>query len=35
LKGREPVQKYIDYYALHMQDFGQMKTLMVMQEVPG
>ena len=25
--------KYLEYYALHMQDFGQMKTLMVLHEV--
>ena len=35
LKRRELLQRYMEYYALHMQDFGQMKTLMVMQEVLG
>ncbi|HEX2682465.1 MAG TPA: DNA repair protein RecO, partial [Ferruginibacter sp.] len=25
--------KYLEYYALHIQDFGQMKTLMVLHEV--
>jgi DNA repair protein RecO (recombination protein O) len=25
--------KYLEYYALHMQDFGQMKTLLVLHEV--
>lgn len=34
-KRRELLAKYMDYYALHIQDFGQMKTLMVMQEVLG
>ena len=35
LKRRELLQRYMEYYALHIQDFGQMKTLMVMQEVLG
>ena len=35
LKRRTLLQKYLDYYALHIPDFGQMKTLMVMQEVLG
>ena len=35
LKRRELLQRYMEYYALHMQDFGKMKTLMVMQEVLG
>ena len=35
LKRRSLLIKYLDYYALHIQDFGQMKTLMVMQEVLG
>ncbi|MEQ1552838.1 MAG: DNA repair protein RecO [Ferruginibacter sp.] len=35
LKRRELLAKYMDYYALHIQDFGQMKTLFVMQEVLG
>ena len=35
LKRRELLYKYMDYYALHIQDFGQMKTLAVMQEVLG
>jgi len=35
LKRRELLAKYMEYYALHMHDFGQMKTLMVMQEVLG
>jgi DNA repair protein RecO (recombination protein O) len=34
-KRRELLQKYMDYYSLHLQDFGQMKTIMVMQEVLG
>lgn len=34
-KRRELLAKYMEYYALHMHDFGQMKTLMVMQEVLG
>jgi DNA repair protein RecO (recombination protein O) len=33
LKRRELLQKYMDYYALHISEFGQMKTLKVMQEV--
>ena len=35
LKRRELLLKYMDYYSLHIQDFGQMKTMMVMQEVLG
>ena len=35
LKRRELLAKYMEYYALHLQDFGQMKTLAVMQEVLG
>jgi DNA repair protein RecO (recombination protein O) len=35
LKRRELLQKYMDYYALHISEFGQMKTLKVMQEVLG
>lgn len=35
LKRRELLSKYMDYYALHLHDFGQMKTLAVMQEVLG
>ena len=35
LKRRELLQRYMEYYVLHIQDFGQMKTLMVMQEVLG
>ena len=27
--------KYMDYYLLHIPDFGQMKTLMVLHEVLG
>ena len=34
-KRRDLLAKYMDYYTLHMHDFGQMKTLMVMQEVLG
>jgi DNA repair protein RecO (recombination protein O) len=34
-KRRELLQKYMEYYALHTSEFGQMKTLMVMQEVLG
>ncbi|MCY7292497.1 MAG: DNA repair protein RecO, partial [Ferruginibacter sp.] len=30
LKRRELLQRYMEYYAFHIQDFGQMKTLMVM-----
>jgi DNA repair protein RecO (recombination protein O) len=33
LKRRELLAKYMDYYSLHIHDFGVMKTLMVMQEV--
>ena len=25
--------RYLEYYALHIHDFGQMKTLMVLHEV--
>ena len=35
LKRGELLQKYMDYYALHIQDFGQMKTIVVMQQVLG
>jgi DNA repair protein RecO (recombination protein O) len=35
LKRRELLAKYMDYYSLHIHDFGVMKTLMVMQEVLG
>ncbi len=35
LKRRELLAKYMDYYALHINEFGIMKTLMVMQEVLG
>ncbi len=35
LKRRELLAKYMEYYSLHVTDFGQMKTLMVMQEVLG
>jgi DNA repair protein RecO (recombination protein O) len=35
LKRRELLLKYIEYYSLHMQDFGQMKTVPVLQEVLG
>ena len=34
-KRRELLAKYMDYYSLHMHDFGTMKTLQVMQEVLG
>ena len=30
---RELLLRYMDYYALHISDFGQMKTLMVLHEV--
>ena len=30
---RELLVRYLDYYALHIPDFGQMKTLMVLHEV--
>jgi DNA repair protein RecO (recombination protein O) len=33
LKRRELLQKYMEYYALHVHDFGVMRTLLVMQEV--
>ena len=32
---RELLAKYMEYYSLHIHDFGQMKTLSVMQEVLG
>ena len=35
LKRRELLAKYMEYYSLHMHDFGTMKTLLVMQEVLG
>ncbi len=35
IKRRSLLIKYLEYYALHIPDFGQMKTLMVMQEVLG
>ncbi len=35
LKRRELLEKYMEYYSLHIQDFGSMKTLTVMQEVLG
>jgi DNA repair protein RecO (recombination protein O) len=35
LKRRALLEKYLEYYALHIPDFGQMKTLMVIQEVLG
>lgn len=35
LRRRELILKYIEYYSLHMQDFGSMKTLPVLQEVLG
>ena len=34
-KRRELLAKYMDYYSLHMHDFGTMKTLQIMQEVLG
>jgi len=34
-KRRELLLLYLQYYALHIQDFGQMKTLLVMNEVLG
>lgn len=34
-KRRELLLKYQDYYALHIQDFGQLKTLQVLHEVLG
>ena len=27
------LMRYLEYYALHMTDFGQMKTLIVLHEV--
>ena len=35
LKRRELLQRYMEYYSLHIADFGQMKTLAVMGEVLG
>ena len=35
LKRRELLAKYMEYYSLHIADFGQMKTLAVMGEVLG
>jgi DNA repair protein RecO (recombination protein O) len=35
LKRRALLEKYLEYYGLHIPDFGAMKTLMVMQEVLG
>jgi DNA repair protein RecO (recombination protein O) len=35
LKRRELLAKYMEYYSLHVQEFGQMRTLAVMQEVLG
>ena len=32
---RDLLLKYMDYYALHISDFGQMKTLVVLHEVLG
>ena len=34
-KRRALLNKYLEYYALHIHDFGQMKTLKVLQEVLG
>lgn len=33
LKRRTLLARYLEYYALHIPDFGQMKTLSVMQEI--
>ncbi len=33
LKRRELLNKYMDFYALHISEFGTMKTLVVLQEV--
>jgi DNA repair protein RecO (recombination protein O) len=33
IKRRELLQKLQEYYALHIQDFGQMRTLAVLQEL--
>lgn len=33
VKRRELLYKYQDYYALHIQDFGKMKTLQVLHEI--
>ena len=30
---RSLLLKYLEYYTLHIHDFGQMKTLMVLHEV--
>jgi DNA repair protein RecO (recombination protein O) len=35
LKRRELLLKYMDYYTLHIPEFGTMKTLLIMQEVLG
>ena len=35
IKRRELLAKYMEYYSLHIADFGQMKTLAVMEEVLG
>ncbi|HRN80540.1 MAG TPA: DNA repair protein RecO [Ferruginibacter sp.] len=34
-KRNDLLQRYMDYYNLHIQDFGQMKTLPVLQQVLG
>ena len=34
-KRRQLLLKYMDYYALHIQDFGQLKTLQVLHELLG
>ena len=34
-KRRSLLNRYLEYYALHIQEFGQMKTLAVLQEVLG
>ena len=35
LQRRELIGKYLEFYTLHVPDFGQMKTLSIMQEVLG
>ena len=35
IKRRELLNKYMEYYSIHVSEFGSMKTLMVLQEVLG
>jgi DNA repair protein RecO (recombination protein O) len=34
-KRRQLLHKYMEYYSLHIADFGQIKTLRVLEEVLG